>query len=137
MCRSQQFFLLLLCSLTFLPTLQASELSESVDRIFNPTNNDNIYKAYTEWSFKPGNNRVLGDGQLMVPLWQDEKSLFFADVRGQLDDSSGYEGNWGLGFRTITDSDVILGADVEQNITTTLIRQPSGSKHSALNGKPA
>tara|TARA_R110002095_G_scaffold188226_2_gene165513 strand:- start:10414 stop:13026 length:2613 start_codon:yes stop_codon:yes gene_type:complete len=76
-------------------------------RIFS---NDQLYSAYTAWEIKPGNERVLGDGQIMVPLWQTSDSLLFADLRGQMDDQSSYEGNWGLGFRQIRDDSWILGA---------------------------
>ncbi|VAX38757.1 hypothetical protein MNBD_PLANCTO02-374 [hydrothermal vent metagenome] len=67
------------------------------------------WDAYTAWSFKPGNERVMGDGQVMVPLWQNGTSMLFADVRGQIDDTGAYEGNWGLGFRQIRNDNWILG----------------------------
>ena len=45
-----------------------------------------------------------------MPLWQTSDSLIFADIRAQMDDDEGYEGNWGLGYRTIKDNCWILGA---------------------------
>ena len=75
----------------------------------NRADDGQLWETYTAWEFKPGNDRVLGDGQLMVPLWQDDSSLIFVDIRGQSDDSENYEANWGLGVRTIRD-DVIWGA---------------------------
>lgn len=76
------------------------------NRIFS---NDQLYSAYTAWEIKPGNERVLGDGQIMVPLWQTTESLLFADLRGQMDDQQSYEGNWGMGFRQIRNESWILG----------------------------
>ncbi|MEW4563875.1 inverse autotransporter beta domain-containing protein [Bremerella sp. JC770] len=69
-----------------------------------------IYDGYVEGRVTPGNARTLGDFKLFVPLWQaNGKSLLFADLRGQMDDSSNYEGNWGVGFRHLTDNDWVLG----------------------------
>ena len=39
---------------------------------------DRLYTSFTAWEFKPGNERVLGSGQVVVPLWQDAKTLLFA-----------------------------------------------------------
>ncbi|MDA1165829.1 MAG: inverse autotransporter beta domain-containing protein [Planctomycetota bacterium] len=71
---------------------------------------DRLYTSFTAWEFKPGNERVLGSGQVVVPLWQDAKTLLFADVRGQVDDQESSEGNWGLGLRTMIDDSWIAGA---------------------------
>jgi hypothetical protein len=71
--------------------------------------NCDLYQTYTAWEFSPGDHRVLGDGQLMVPLWQTSDSLIFADVRGQMDDRDNYEGNWGLGLRQIQNDSWIAG----------------------------
>lgn len=68
------------------------------------------WQAFTAWEFKPGNRRVLGDGQLFIPLWQDDESLIFADLRGQADDSENLEGNWGIGLRKLVDNEWIWGA---------------------------
>ena len=71
---------------------------------------DFLYQPFTAWQYKPGSERVLGDGQIMLPLWQTDESLLFADIRGQMDDSQSREGNWGLGLRQIQDSGWIAGA---------------------------
>ena len=68
-----------------------------------------LWSSYAEWAFKPGNNRVLGDGELFVPLLQDSRTLLFVEIRGQIDDREGAEGNWGLGLRRIVEDDWILG----------------------------
>ncbi|MFQ5735133.1 MAG: inverse autotransporter beta domain-containing protein, partial [Planctomycetaceae bacterium] len=65
--------------------------------------------TYAEFQFKPGTQRVLGDGLLFLPLWQDDTSLLFADIRGQGDDGNNSEGNWGLGLRSIIDDRWIVG----------------------------
>ena len=67
------------------------------------------WPAFTSWEIKPGNRRVLGDGLLMVPLYQDRCTMLFADVRGQTDDNDAREGNWGLGLRRIVNDQYIWG----------------------------
>lgn len=68
-----------------------------------------LWHAFTSWSFRPSDDRMLGDGQLFVPLWQDGTTLLFADIRGKLDDSENIEGNWGLAARTLYGDEQILG----------------------------
>jgi len=51
-----------------------------------------------------------------VPLLQDKGSILFADVRGQIDDVSGSQGNWGLAYRKLHENgwlgeDWILGVN--------------------------
>jgi hypothetical protein len=48
---------------------------------------------------KIGTKRNLGDATLFVPVWQDERSMLFGDVRVRADNQSSVEGNFGLGFR--------------------------------------
>ena len=72
--------------------------------------NEYFWPAFTSWEIKPGNRRVLGDGLLMVPIYQDCRTMCFADVRGQTDDNDAREGNWGLGLRRIVDDRFIWGA---------------------------
>lgn len=67
------------------------------------------YVGHTEGRIMPGNQRTLGDVNLFVPLWQGHHEMFYADVRGQMDDGSNYEGNWGLGYRALLDSDMVVG----------------------------
>lgn len=56
---------------------------------------------------------LFDDGRVnfFVPLLQDSGSLLFADVRGQIDDRSGNQGNWGLAYRKLLDNGVIFGAN--------------------------
>lgn len=65
--------------------------------------------AFGELQTKIGNNRTLANGGAFVPLWQDSDSLIFADLRGQADDTENYEGQWGVGLRTLLSDDWILG----------------------------
>ena len=58
---------------------------------------------------KPGNERTLGEIDLFAPLWQDDRSMVFGNVRGQGDTDDNLEGNVGLGYRRILDSDWIVG----------------------------
>jgi hypothetical protein len=69
------------------------------------------WQPFASFEIKPGTNRVLGNGVLMVPLRQTENSLLFADVRGVFDDNETYEGNWGIGYRRMFD-EWIVGAYV-------------------------
>jgi Inverse autotransporter, beta-domain len=48
---------------------------------------------------KLGNERSLGEADLLIPLWQDNDRLFFANLRGRLDNNDSYEGNAGIGLR--------------------------------------
>lgn len=43
--------------------------------------------------------RSLGDAGLFAPLWQNQTSLLFTDIRGRFDSQDGREGNFGLGYR--------------------------------------
>ncbi len=68
-----------------------------------------FWNAYVAGGVKGGNERVLVDGELMVPLLQDGRSLMFADIRGQWDDVDNAEGNFGLAYRTMLDPFWIFG----------------------------
>ncbi len=67
------------------------------------------WNAYVAGEVKGGNERVLGQGELMVPLYQDGQSLLFADIRGQWDDVDNAEGNFGLAYRKMVDPFTIFG----------------------------
>ncbi|MEZ5945016.1 MAG: right-handed parallel beta-helix repeat-containing protein [Planctomycetaceae bacterium] len=68
-----------------------------------------MFLPFINFQFKPGDARVLTDGRVFLPVYQDEGRLLFADIRGQIDDRSVAEGNWGLGYRTYTPSEWIFG----------------------------
>lgn len=71
--------------------------------------------VYNKWGSsvdleaKLGNKRTLGEADLLLPLTQDARSLVFADLRARFDNSSGSEGNVGLGWRRMEDSGWNLG----------------------------
>ncbi|MDO9419013.1 inverse autotransporter beta domain-containing protein, partial [Pararhizobium sp.] len=57
-----------------------------------------------------GQGREIGETSLFAPLWQNDTSLFFTDLRGSFDDSHAREGNFGLGVRHMLDSGWNIGA---------------------------
>lgn len=108
-------------SLLLLPCAKdakAEDLHQAVDRaaasshVCTTCQGDgyDIWLPYSAWSIKPGTSRVLGDGELFVPLWEQQDGIIFADVRGQVDDSENYESNWGLGMRHYVADCWIVGA---------------------------
>ncbi len=62
-----------------------------------------------EFEAKPGNERTIGEIDLFAPIWQDDRSMVFGNVRGQGDTDDILEGNVGLGYRGIFDSEWIVG----------------------------
>ena len=67
-----------------------------------------LYLSYFEIGTRLGNefNQVTGD--LFLPTLQDDESMLYLDIRGTAFES-GFEGNFGLGLRHITDCDYIFG----------------------------
>jgi len=57
-----------------------------------------------------GTKRNLGELDLFVPLAQDNRTLFFTDLRIRADDDGGNEGNFGLALRRMFASGWNLGA---------------------------
>ncbi|HET6322525.1 MAG TPA: inverse autotransporter beta domain-containing protein [Hyphomicrobium sp.] len=57
-----------------------------------------------------GTERNLGELDLFVPLAQDNRTLFFTDLRIRVDDDGGNEGNFGLALRRMYASGWNLGA---------------------------
>ncbi|EKS27816.1 inverse autotransporter beta domain-containing protein [Afipia felis] len=53
--------------------------------------------------------RSLGDAGLFAPLWQNQTSLLFTDIRGRFDSQDGREGNFGLGYRHMLNNGWNLG----------------------------
>src|SRR5690349_21995974 len=56
-----------------------------------------------------GGTRSWGDVDIFLPLWQDQTSLLFGDLRGTFTTQSTEEGNFGLGYRTQISPEWILG----------------------------
>jgi hypothetical protein len=57
----------------------------------------------------PGTDRNFGQTDLFAPIWQDDRRLLFLDLRGLGDDHDAREGNFGTGFRLMTDAGWNLG----------------------------
>ena len=60
--------------------------------------------AHLDVEAKLGTKRSLGEGDLFVPLWQDDRTLLFGNLRARFDDDGGREGNLGLGVRRMHES---------------------------------
>ncbi len=58
-----------------------------------------------------GGDRQSGDVEVFVPLWQDQDSLLFGNIRGKFGSDGDIEGNFGLGYRTKYDGTWILGVN--------------------------
>lgn len=68
-----------------------------------------IWQPYASMQGNFGNERVMGIGQLMMPIYQDGQSLIFADIRGRFDDQDSWEGNFGLALRQLVDPNWFYG----------------------------
>ncbi|MDF1816439.1 MAG: inverse autotransporter beta domain-containing protein [Verrucomicrobiales bacterium] len=60
--------------------------------------------------FKAGEARHLSQVGITLPLFQNDFSMLFTDLRVKVDDLHNEEANLGLAFRTLVNSDWILGA---------------------------
>lgn len=65
--------------------------------------------AHIDVEGKAGTDRSLGEGDLFVPLLQNDDTLLFTSLRTRFDDSNGREGNFGLGIRHMHESGWNLG----------------------------
>lgn len=86
---------------------EADFLAAPAQAVFGP---EGKYRGYFEGEYKGGNDRQLGTGNIFAPLWQDDDSLFYTDLRFQNDDAGSGEYNLGLGFRQIVADSVVVGA---------------------------
>lgn len=90
---------------------------------------EDLYRAYFDFSGMAGGVNDAGQGLLFVPLAQDEESLFFADLRGNIFDNSSAEGNFGLAYRQMIDDQWIAGAygfyDVRRSEYNNIFKQGS------------
>ena len=69
-----------------------------------------LYLSYFEAGAKLGNDFNMANGQLFLPTLQSDDQLLFLDLRAATFEPSGFEGNFGLGYRHITNSDWVFGA---------------------------
>lgn len=68
------------------------------------------WSPYLDLEGKWGTERSIGEGNFFLPLLQSERTLYFANLRGRIDDSSDNEGSIGGGVRHMLDSGWNLGA---------------------------
>jgi len=66
--------------------------------------------AHLDIEGKVGNERQLGEGDLFVPLLQNDRTMLFGNVKARLDDNASSEGNFGVGVRHMLDAGLNLGA---------------------------
>jgi hypothetical protein len=67
------------------------------------------WSPYIEAGGMGGNTHSWGDVDIFIPLWQDQTSLLFGDLRGTFSTEPSQEGNFGLGYRTQVSPEWILG----------------------------
>jgi len=65
--------------------------------------------SHVEAEGKWGTDRSLGEAGLFMPVWQNEDTLVFTDLRGRFDDQGSSEGNFGLGVRYKVSNQWALG----------------------------
>lgn len=65
--------------------------------------------AHIDLEGKAGNKRNIGEADLFMPLWQNDRTLVFGNVRTRLDDDDSKEGNFGAGVRHMLESGWNLG----------------------------
>lgn len=62
-------------------------------------------RAEVNWRY--GDERSIMMSEIWVPVAQDENSVLYADLRIMGDNQDNYEGNLGLGYRTLTSAPVL------------------------------
>ena len=70
---------------------------------------DQPFPAYIDLSGKPGSSRHLGELNIFFPLVQDQRNLFFLNLRGQIDSKDNREFNIGLGKRHLYEHYILGG----------------------------
>lgn len=73
---------------------------------------EDIYPSRVDLTGKLGNERTLGEIDLMAPLKQEPNKIIYIDARGQLDNDQTQEFNLGVGVRKIVNTrlgETILG----------------------------
>lgn len=67
------------------------------------------WQPHVDLEAKLGNKRNLGEADLFLPLSQDARTLYFANVRARVDNDGSREGNFGLGVRRMLENGWNLG----------------------------
>ena len=74
-----------------------------------PVSASEKWGPFIDFEGKAGTKRNIGEADVFLPLWQDNRSLLFGNVRARLDDNDSHEGNFGAGFRHMLESGWNLG----------------------------
>lgn len=69
-------------------------------------------EAFGYFGPRIGNRRVIWGGGFMLPLWQDNESVLFADLQGRVDDHDSGDGSLGLVYRQYLDPNWIFGGNL-------------------------
>ncbi len=67
------------------------------------------WEGHIEAEGKISNERSIGEGSVFIPVWQDDTSMLFTDIRGKFDNKDSEEINLGLGYRRQINNNWILG----------------------------
>lgn len=78
-----------------------------------------VWYPYAAQIGKFGNQSTAGISQVVVPLIQDGRSMLFADLRARYNDTSGYQGSFGGGVRSIMNNQWIYGINGFYDLTHT------------------
>src|SRR6266478_2635337 len=85
------------------------------------------WSPFVEAGGMGGNTHSWGDVDIFIPLWQDQTSLLFGDLRGTFSTLPSQEGNFGLGYRTQISPEWILGGygyfDIQNSANDNLFYQ--------------
>ncbi|MBX3438389.1 MAG: right-handed parallel beta-helix repeat-containing protein [Planctomycetaceae bacterium] len=68
-----------------------------------------VWAGFLSSTYMPGTERTLWNGDLFLPLYQDGTTLWYLNVRGQVDDDDAAEFNIGSGVRTLARPGLIFG----------------------------
>ena len=100
-------------ALSAAPTGSTKDYSHSQSQL---SSSGDKWPMYLELEGKKGNFRNIARLSWMAPLWQDDTSMLFGDIRLMMDNRHDREVNIGLGYRTICkdwdmgSEGVVLGA---------------------------
>ncbi len=70
---------------------------------------ENKYSSHIDIGYKIGSDRDLSKVEFFSPILQSDKSLWFIDLRGWVDDNDTSENNLGLGYRKMIGGSAIIG----------------------------
>ncbi len=76
---------------------------------FNTVYAEDKWRPYIDFEFKPGNDRTIGQSDIVIPVAQDEKSLLTANIRTMIADDIRNEFSIGANYRQIYDNSYIIG----------------------------